>query len=49
MWYAVQPTSQEMATVGEVVSAKGTVRTDVKLGAGYAYDVLVENATLARK
>ncbi len=42
-------TSQEMATVGEVVSAKGTVRTDVKLGAGYAYDVLVENATLARK
>ncbi len=42
-------TSQEMASVGEVVSAKGTVRTYVKLGAGYAYDVLVENATLARK
>ena len=41
-------TSLEMANVGEVVSAKGTVRTDVKLGAGYAYDVLVENATLRR-
>jgi hypothetical protein len=42
-------TSQEVANVGEVVSVKGTVRTDVKLGSGYAYDVMVENATLARK
>jgi hypothetical protein len=41
-------TSLEMANVGDIVSAKGTVRTDVKLGSGYAYDVLVENATLRK-
>ena len=41
-------TSLEMANVGEIVSAKGTVRTDVKLGAGYAYDVMVEKAALRR-
>ncbi len=42
-------TTKEPATVGEIVTARGTVRTDVKLGSGYAFELLVENATLARK
>jgi len=34
--------------VGDVVKAKGTVRTDVNLGSGYAYAVLIEDAKLAK-
>jgi hypothetical protein len=34
--------------VGDVVLIKGTVKTDVDLGSGYSYKVLVENATLSR-
>ena len=34
--------------VGDVVVAKGTVRTDVKLGAGYADDMLVDEAKLSK-
>lgn len=34
--------------IGDVVIAKGVVKTDVDLGSGYSYKVLVENATLAR-
>jgi len=41
-------TSKETATVGDVVSIRGTVRTDVKLGSGYEYAVLIEDATLRR-
>jgi hypothetical protein len=37
-------TSKELPKVGDVVVAKGVVRTDVSLGAGYAYKVLVEDA-----
>jgi hypothetical protein len=32
--------------VGDIVNARGTVHTDVKLGAGYAYAVLVEAAAI---
>lgn len=32
--------------VGEVISLKGVVRTDKDFGAGYAYKVLVEDATI---
>jgi hypothetical protein len=39
-------TSREAAAIGDIVSAKGTVRTDVKLGTGHAYAVLVEDASL---
>jgi hypothetical protein len=42
-------TTKEPATMGEIVTARGTVRTDVKMGAGYAFDVLVEDASLSRK
>jgi hypothetical protein len=41
-------TSQDAAAVGDVVTVKGTVRTDVKLGSGYDYAVLIENATLRK-
>ena len=38
-------TSKDRPKVGDVVTAKGVVNTDVNLGAGYTYKVLVENAT----
>jgi hypothetical protein len=39
----------EMANVGDTVTIKGTVRTDVKVGPGYEYAVLVDGATVAAK
>lgn len=41
-------TTKDRVTVGDVVKAKGTVRTDVNLGSGYAYAVLIEDAKLAK-
>ena len=41
-------TTKDVAAVGDVVLVKGVIRTDVKLGAGYDYDVLIENATLQK-
>ena len=41
-------TSQAETKVGDVVLVKGIVRTDVDLGSGYAYRVLVEEATLSK-
>jgi hypothetical protein len=41
-------TSKDAVTVGDVVVAKGVVRTDVDLGHGYAYRVLVEEARLQK-
>ena len=41
-------TSKEQAAVGEIVTAKGTVRTGVDLGAGYTYAVLIEDAELRK-
>ena len=41
-------TSKDEPRVGDVVLAKGTVKTDVDLGSGYAYKVLVENATFQK-
>jgi hypothetical protein len=41
-------TTQDKAAVGDILNAKGTVRTDVNLGSGYAYAVLIEDAALAR-
>lgn len=40
--------TREMAKVGEVVTAQGTVRTDKDFGAGYRYAVVIEDATLQR-
>lgn len=39
-------TTQSQANVGDVVTVKGTVRTDKDFGAGYSYKVLIEEATL---
>jgi len=41
-------TSQDFAAVGDIVTARGTVRTDVTLGSGYAYAVLVEEAAVRK-
>jgi hypothetical protein len=42
-------TTQDVAKLGDVVTATGTIATKQDFGAGYAYDVMVENATLATK
>ena len=41
-------TTKEQTSVGSVVLAKGVVRTDVDLGSGYAYKVLIEDAKLQK-
>jgi len=40
-------TSQQMAKVGDKVTVTGTLITDKDFGAGYAYKVLLENATIS--
>lgn len=39
-------TTQAQARVGDIVTVKGIVRADKDFGAGYAYKVLIEEATL---
>jgi len=41
-------TTNQAAAVGDVVLVRGTVRINENFGAGYAYDVLVEGATIAK-
>lgn len=41
-------TTKEQTRVGEVIVAKGVLRTEVDLGLGYKYAVLVEAATLQK-
>ena len=41
-------TSKDEPKVGDVVLAKGVVKTDVDLGSGYSYKVLVENTTFQK-
>lgn len=41
-------TTRDQTKVGDIVVAKGTVRTDVDLGSGYSYKVLVEEAALQK-
>lgn len=41
-------TTADTAAVGDIVTARGVVRTDVKLGAGYAYAVMVEGASIKK-
>lgn len=40
-------TSQEVVAPGDLVIVKGTVKTDVDLGYGYEYKVLLEEATFS--
>jgi hypothetical protein len=42
-------TTQASAAVGEVILARGTLTLDKDLGAGYRYDVLLEDASLTAK
>jgi len=39
-------TTKQKVKVGDVVVARGPVTTDVNYGSGYAYPVVIENATL---
>ena len=41
-------TSKDSAAVGDIVTVKGTVRTDVKVGPGYDYAVLIEDASVRK-
>jgi hypothetical protein len=41
-------TTQDKAAVGDIVNARGTVRTDVNVGPGYAYAVLIEDAAVRK-
>jgi hypothetical protein len=41
-------TTMGQAKVGDIVTVKGIVRTDKDFGAGYAYKVLIEEATLQK-
>lgn len=41
-------TSKDTAAVGDIVTARGTVRTDVTVGPGYAYAVMVEDASVRK-
>ncbi|NCO51617.1 MAG: hypothetical protein GW875_05930 [Deltaproteobacteria bacterium] len=41
-------TTQENTELGVIVSATGFLRTNINLGAGYSYKVLLENAVIAK-
>ena len=41
-------TSQDQVAVGDVVTINGRVRTDVELGQGYSYAVMIDGATLRK-
>ena len=41
-------TTRETAAVGDVVQASGTVRTDVKVGQGYEFPVMVDDARIRK-
>lgn len=41
-------TTNQSAKNGDVVTVRGVVRTDIDLGMGYSYKVIVENATVQK-
>ncbi len=41
-------TTKDEPAVGDIVNAKGTVRTDVNVGSGYNYAVLIEDASVRK-
>jgi hypothetical protein len=41
-------TTQGTAKVGDVILVSGLVKTDVNFGSGYAYSVVIDNATLRK-
>lgn len=44
--YDLVLTSDEMVTVGQIVTMKGTVSLDKDFGAGYRYDIIIEGANI---
>ncbi len=44
----VVTTTADVAAVGDVVSARGTIYKDKDFGAGYKYDVIMEESTIQR-
>ncbi|MBW2164355.1 MAG: DNA-binding protein [Deltaproteobacteria bacterium] len=46
--YDLIVTSQDMPSVGDVITASGTVYTDKDFGAGYKYNVIVEEAIITK-
>ena len=45
---SLEKQTMDQAKAGDVVVVKGVVRTDRDFGAGYAYKVLIEEATLQK-
>jgi hypothetical protein len=45
---SIVATTQETPAVGETVTVAGELTTDVNLGAGYEYKVLLENARFSK-
>jgi hypothetical protein len=41
-------TTKDVVALGDIVNARGTVRTDVTVGPGYAYAVMIDNAELRK-
>ena len=41
-------TTKDVAALGDIVTIKGTVNTDLDLGSGYAYAVLIEDAAIRK-
>jgi hypothetical protein len=41
-------TTEDVVTVGDIVTASGTLTVDKDFGAGYAYDAIIENATIKK-
>jgi hypothetical protein len=41
-------TTQDTCAVGDIVDARGTVRTNVDLGSGYSYEVIIDGAVLQK-
>ncbi len=41
-------TTKSEAAIGDIVTAKGKVRTDVDVGSGYTYAVMIEDAVVAK-
>lgn len=46
--YDLVVTSQDMPSVGNVVTVSGTLHTDKDFGAGYKYNVIVEEASITK-
>jgi len=41
-------TTEDVVTVGDIVTVSGTLTVDKDFGAGYAYDAIIENATIKK-